>query len=320
MIVALTPNPSIDRTVRIDELRRGSVHRATAVRVDAGGKGVNVARALSAQGIDALAVQPLGGPEGALLARLLDEAGVPHADVEVPGATRINVTIADAGATTKVNEPGPEIPAEVAAALLTDTLAQPRATWIVGSGSLAPGMPHDFYAGLVTQARAAGRSVAIDTSGPSLGPAVAAGPDLIKPNHHELAELTGRSLRTLGDVRDAAAEVVAGGVGTVVVSLGADGAIAVAPGIAIHATAEPVTARSTVGAGDCLLAGLVAALDSGAMLADALLQGVAWGTAAVTLPGSDVPTPQIVSTINPRVTDPTDWDAPLQEETERTGQ
>ncbi|MDN4475605.1 1-phosphofructokinase [Demequina sp. SYSU T00192] len=293
MIVTLTPNPSVDRAITIDALLRGEVHRASDVRVDAGGKGVNVARAVTAQGGDALAVLPVGGPEGRLLEDLLDAAGVPRRSVPIAGAARMNISVLEPdGTTTKLNEPGPTLDAAEVEALLEATAASAAdASWIVGCGSLPPGAPEDLYAQLVARARAAGARVAIDSSGAPLAAAVAASPDLIKPNHEELAELVGHDLPTLGDVRAAATELVAGGIATVAVSLGGDGALLVTADEALHARATITAAVSTVGAGDCMLAGLLHGLSRSAPASDALAEGVAWGAAAVTLPGSRVPSP-----------------------------
>ncbi|HEU5240438.1 MAG TPA: PfkB family carbohydrate kinase, partial [Ornithinibacter sp.] len=116
-------------------------------------------------------------------------------------------------------------------------------------------------------------------------------PHLIKPNHEELAELVGHPLPTLGDVHAAALDLVADGIEVVAVSLGRDGALLVTPDEVVHATATISNPLSTVGAGDCMLAGLLHGLSSGLGAADALMSGVAWGAAAVTLPGSRVPSP-----------------------------
>ena len=108
MIITLTPNPSIDRAMVIDALRRGEVHRATSSRIDPGGKGVNVSRALSAQGSPTVAVLPAGGPEGHLMEELLDAAGVARRSVPVAGSLRMNISVLEPdGTTTKLNEQGP---------------------------------------------------------------------------------------------------------------------------------------------------------------------------------------------------------------------
>jgi 1-phosphofructokinase len=295
MIVTVTPNPSLDRTIEIDHLERGAVIRARAVRVDPGGKGVNVSRALAQHGRPTVAVLPSGGAEGAQLAALLAPQLVPTVPVPVAGATRSNVTLVEPdGTTTKVNEPGAPLTALEVTALeeRVEELAA-RATWVVGCGSLPRGVDASFYAQLVERARAAGARTAVDTSGPALAAVVPAAPDLLKPNHEELAELVGRSLTTLGDVADAAQALVTGGVGAVLVSLGAQGALLVDREGATLARGPRVTVRSTVGAGDSTLAGFLAAGGAGPV---ALRAAVAFGTAAVTLPGSALPGPDDLHT------------------------
>src|SRR5918998_4603973 len=259
MIVTLTPNPSLDRTIEIAELHRGEVHRATGGRVDPGGKGVNVSRALAAGDVATVAVFPSGGIEGDQLAALLAPFGVQTVQVPIAGTVRSNITVAEPdGTTTKLNEAGPELtPEEAAAVERTVVELAGRATWVVGSGSLPRGLGDDFYARLVTALRDHDTRVCIDASGAPLVAAVDAGPDLIKPNAEELAELVGRPLRRLGDVVDAAAEIRKRGVGTVLVSLGGDGALLVNADEVLHGWAPPVRVRSTVGAGDSTLAGFL---------------------------------------------------------------
>ena len=304
MIVSLTPNPSIDRAIVIDALLRGEVHRATSSRIDPGGKGVNVSRALAAQGTATIAVLPSGGPEGHLMDELLDTAGVARRSVPVSGSLRMNISVLEPdGTTTKLNEPGPQLsPAEVDA-LLTATLdAADGASWVVACGSLPPGAPTTFYADLVTRVRERGIRVAVDSSGAPMPLAVAARPNLIKPNHEELAELVGHDLPTLGDVRAAARDLVADGIEVVAVSLGSDGALLVTADEAVHAGAAITVPLSTVGAGDCMLAGLLHGLSTGMRPADALATAVTLGSAAVTLPGSRVPTPSDLVGIHAEVT------------------
>lgn len=307
MIVTVTPNPSIDRTVSVAQLWRGEVHRATSSRIDPGGKGVNVSRALAAQGRRTVAVLPVGGPEGHLLQELLDAASVGHVAVPVTGAVRMNITVVEPdGTTTKLNEPGPQLASSEVAALLTTTLGQAAGPgWVVGCGSLPPGAPADLYATLVSRVRGRGGRVAIDSSGAPLAVAVEARPHLIKPNHEELAELVGRELPMLSDVEAAARALVADGIETVAVSLGADGALLVTSTDAVHARATISNPLSTVGAGDCMLAGLLHGLSSGQSASDALTTGVLWGAAAVTLPGSRVPSHEDLRGIDVQVsTDP----------------
>jgi 1-phosphofructokinase len=291
MIVTVTPNPSLDRTLEVDELRRGEVVRAHAVRTDAGGKGVNVSRALVANGHPSRAVLPLGGPDGEVLASLLHALGIEVAAVPIADAVRSNVTIVEPdGTVTKVNAPGPRLTqVEVEALVERAVEAAQRADWVVASGSLAPGMPPDLYARLADAVEAVGARIAVDSSGPALQSVLSVRPDVLKPNEEELSEVTGDVPSTLGEVVDAAQDLQDHGIATVLVSLGATGAVLIQDGEVLHAESEVVVPRSTVGAGDALLAGFLAAGGDGAT---ALAEGVAWGTAACALPGTAVPGPE----------------------------
>lgn len=290
MIVTLTLNPSLDRTLEVGRLRRGAVQRAAQVRLDPGGKGVNVTRALLANGVDSRAVIPCGGPDGDELVRLLAAEAVAVVAVPIRGHTRSNVAVAEAdGTVTKINEPGAALSdGEFEAVAATVQRHAGPGGWVVLCGSLPPGLPADAYARLTRRFAAAGVRVAVDTSGPALPAAAAAGPDLLKPNREELADAAGAVLGDLGDVAAAAGRLREAGAGAVLVSLGADGALLVDGDGVRLARAAPVLARSTVGAGDALLAGFLAA---GARGGAALAQAVAWGTAAVALPGSRMPGP-----------------------------
>jgi 1-phosphofructokinase len=304
MIVTVTANPSLDRTIEVDRLRRGEVQRAKGDRVDPGGKGVNVSRALVANGHATRAVLISGGHAGTELLDLLAEAGVPIIEVPVSQGVRSNLTLAEAdGTVTKLNESGPILRSEEIEELLEAAISAPpnyalqtpsssidRPTaWIAGCGSLPPGVGADFYAVLVERAREAGAVTVIDTSGPALEACLAARPDLVKPNLEELAEAARTPIRTMGDAVAAAEALRAAGAGAVLASLGADGAVLVEADGVWHAKA-PLAGplASTVGAGDAALAGFLAAGGRGP---DALAAAVAWGTAAVCLPGSIMPGP-----------------------------
>jgi 1-phosphofructokinase len=290
MIVTVTPNPSLDRTLEVEELRRGEVVRAHADRSDPGGKGVNVSRALVANGHASRAVLPLGGADGELLASLLRGLGIEVASVPIVDGIRSNVTVVEPdGTVTKLNAPGPRLSdVEVAALLERAVGAVDGAGWVVASGSLGPGTPDDLYARLTAAVRAAGVRVAVDTSGPALERVLVAAPDVLKPNEEELSQVTGVVSETLGDVVLAANQLRSKGVGIVLVSLGPSGAVLVDDGEAFHAESDVIVPRSTVGAGDALLAGFLAAGGEGP---EALAEGVAWGAAACVLPGTAVPGP-----------------------------
>jgi 1-phosphofructokinase len=288
VIVTVTLNPSLDRTLEVAALPHGALTRATRTRLDAGGKGVNVARALAEHHAKARAVLPLGGPDGEQLMDLLVRDGIDVVAVPVAARTRSNVSIAEPdGTVTKVNEPGGQLTeAEVAALCEAVLTAAGGAEWVVLCGSLPPGVPDDVYVRLSTALGRTGTAVAVDTSGPALRSTLAARPALVKPNREELAESVGRPVHTLGAVVAAARSVRTAGAGAVLASLGADGAVLVDEDGVLYGRSRVAEPRSTVGAGDAMLAGFLAA---GARGERALTEALAWGAAAVGLPGSRMP-------------------------------
>ncbi len=320
MIVTLTANPSLDRTVSLPgPLERGEVQRAVSVRQESGGKGVNVSRALVASGLDTVAVLP-GADSDPVLAGLRD-AKVPFSALPISEPLRTNVALTEPdGTTTKINEPGPILDSAQQEELIALLLERSRgASWVVLAGSLPPGFPEDFYATVTRRLRMSDGGaplIAVDSSGAPLAGAVAGGgaqdssahtkavasgkPDLLKPNAEELAELaalagsaqpyTAEQLEADPDVAAAAAAaVVRSGVAAVLATLGSKGAVLATADGAWLATHPPVTAVSTVGAGDSALAGYLLAHGQGATPADCLRQAVAHGAAAASLPGSTVP-------------------------------
>ncbi len=317
MIVTLTANPSLDRTVELPApLARGEVQRAVAVHQHSGGKGVNVSRALVASGLDTVAVLP-GGDSDPVLAGLLDD-GVPYAALPISEPLRSNVTLTEPdGVTTKINEPGPELSLDEQEALIGLLLDRSRgASWVVLAGSLPPGVPADFYATVARRIRSMDNDpanggpplIAIDSSGAPLVAAITGDsngningkPDLLKPNAEELAELAAAAGLTDVHTADeleadpglaarAASAVVGSGVGAVLATLGSKGAVLVTADGAWLATHPPIQAVSTVGAGDSSLAGYLLAATNGGTSQDCLRQAVAHGAAAASLPGSTVP-------------------------------
>ncbi|MEG8281160.1 1-phosphofructokinase [Streptomyces sp. AHA2] len=290
MILTVTPNPSLDRTYEVPSLDRGEVIRAAGERMDPGGKGVNVSRAVAAAGRRTVAVLPLGGAPGALVAELLDQQGIEVAPVPVAGATRSNIALAESdGVLTKINAPGPEL-SEAESELLLETVRRQSgdAAWIACCGSLPRGLAPSWYADLVARTHAAGARIALDTSGPALLAALRERPDVVKPNAEELSEAVGRPLATVGDAVKAAEELRERGARAVLASLGADGQLLVSEQGTWFGSARVEAVRSNVGAGDSSLAGFLIAGGSGP---EALASAVAHGAAAVRLPGSVMPTP-----------------------------
>ncbi|PKW09387.1 1-phosphofructokinase [Streptomyces sp. 1222.5] len=290
MILTVTPNPSLDRSYEVLALKRGEVIRAETERTDPGGKGVNVSRAVAATGWRTVAVLPLGGAPGALVAELLDAQGIEVAPVPIAGATRSNIALAESdGVLTKINAPGPDLSAAEQELLLETVREQSRdADWIACCGSLPGGLAPSWYADVVMRAHAGGARIALDTSGRALLEALRARPDVVKPNAEELARAVGRPLATVGDALKAAEELRTMGAGAVLASLGADGQLLVEETGAWFGNARVAAVRSNVGAGDSSLAGFLVAGGTGP---EALASAVAHGAAAVQLPGSVMPTP-----------------------------
>ena len=260
-VATVTLNPAIDRTITVSGLARGAVNRAEHAGDRAGGKGVNVAAALAEQGHRVAALGFLGRDNDTIFAAHFAAFGIEDRCRRLPGATRTGIKIVDParGETTDLNFPGLAPAPEELEALLRQLDAL-DARWCVLAGSLPPGVPVDFYAQAIRRLRARGVRVALDTSGAALVAAIEAGPDLIKPNAHELEALVGRALPDEAAVIAAAEMLVAAkGVGLVAVSRGADGAVFVTAEELVAARPPAVEVRSTVGAGDAMVAGLVAA-------------------------------------------------------------
>ena len=314
MIVTLTPNPSLDRALDVDRLEVGEVNRAHAAHVHPGGKGINVSRVLARQAVETRAVLPVGGADGDYLVRLLHEHGVPAVPVPIAGDTRTNLTLVDSrGTTTKVNAPGPQLSAAEVDALLAAVEAQltSRPAALVAAGSLPAGAGDSFFVRLAGLAARYSVPLVLDTSGTPFTRAVRAGGlCLVKPNDEELADLVGRELSTVGEVVAAAREVMSAGTSAVLVSLGAHGALLVLAEGTWWAGGPALVPLSTVGAGDTTLAGYLGATGTPG---ERLRAAVAWGRAAVMVPGTAVPDPADVDVDAVRVVESPDPRLALKE-------
>lgn len=311
MFLTVTLNAAIDKTLRVANLQIGRRHRCAPGDLQAGGKGINVARALVRNGHQARAVVPAGGAEGDQLISLLEHCDIDVVRVRTEEPVRSNISVVEPDATvTKLNEIGPRLSAREIETMCDVLLANVAdARWVVAAGSLPPGVDEDFYAALIGRLASTGVQVVVDTSGPAFRTSVKAGPALVKPNLDELEEAVGRRLDTVRDIVDAAQELRSLGAGKVLASLGSKGAVLVeGAGIwCANASAEP---RSSVGAGDAMLAGFLAAGGSGPQ---ALATAVAWGAAAVSLPGSTMPGPEDVKARRVRVDPHPGWDEKVRE-------
>ena len=286
MILTVTPNPAIDLTWSVARIEAGGSHRVAAGTARAGGKGLNVARVLHAQGHLVHAVATAGGSTGGELAADLRASDLPHRLVGVVAPTRRSIALHDehTDETTIFNELGVNhSPSEWRALQIAATRALPDCRCLVGSGSLPPGGPVTFLAELVGVARAAGIASVVDTSGPALLEAAKARASLLKPNRDELRDATGESDPVAG-----ARALIALGAEWVVVSLGAEGMLAVCAGDPVTVLSarlpEPLRGNAT-GAGDAAVAAAAALLADGETDPERVLRAAtAWSAAAVLMP------------------------------------
>ena len=288
MITTICLNPALDRTVTVDSLVPGHVNRIRTARTDVGGKGVNVAVVCRRLGLDAQVIG-CAGVDGYSKLRAKAKAEDISCDFHtVEGAIRINTKVVslDGSSVTELNEPGPTLTAEDMDVFF-DMAAEAAAgsEYVVITGSLPPGCPVHTYRNLIEMLHV---PCILDVGGAALAEGVKAKPFLIKPNHHELAATVGRELHTLGDIRAAAQTFVDGGVRHVVVSLGKDGALYVGEEGCFYAPEIPVEVRSTVGAGDALVGGLLYGLVKHGTMRDGFRAGAAAGTASVMTEGTQL--------------------------------
>ena len=299
MIVTLTVNPALDRTIALDAaLRPGEVQAARSAREEAGGKGVNVSRVVAAAGVDTLAVLPLATDDPYRVP--LAASGISTVPVPVARQVRTNLAITDPdGVTTKINLPGsPLSGADSAAVVHAVVEASADADWLVLAGSLPDSAAASFYVDVISAVRdrrgASAPRIAVDASGPALHEVVAHGAvDLIKPNDEELAELLGTPVDGTSPegIMDSVRAIVPARVAAALITLGGAGAVLVTAQGAWFAAAPRIRVVSTVGAGDSSLAGYLLADLAGADAAARLTSAIRYGAAAASLPGTQVPTP-----------------------------
>lgn len=291
VVVTVTLNPALDRTVEVEGLRVGGTNRAAVVRVDPGGKGLNVARVARRLGLRAIALGFVGEENSHVFHRVLAREDVEDRLLEVPGETRTNLKVLDrlTGTETEINDTGFRVAPEYLERLvarLDETLEGCGA--LVVTGSLPPGVPADFYGRLIGRARQAGVLTVLDASGEALLRGLEAGPGAVKPNRAELEEVAGAPLDDLNAVHEAAKGLRVAGAGWVLVSLGAEGALLVTPEGSWYGAAPPVTAGSTVGAGDSMVAAMVHGFLTGLAPQEILRRALAAGAATAVLPGTQL--------------------------------
>ena len=300
MIVTVTPNPVVDRTLTVPQIVMNDMVRATEVREDWGGKGFNVSRALQSFGQESVAVGFLGGVTGAKLASGLRAHGIRLTAVPITDEPRTNIVIAEADAKryVKVNEAGPTISGEEQMVFFeyVDNTVRAGDIWAL-CGSLPLGLSFDFYARLTERLHHAGARVLLDTSGEAFRIGLSACPDIIKPNNAEAALFLGEAIKGPEQAAKAVDKFVEMGITLVTVSLGAAGLMLGSGSSRIWARPPPVHAENPVGAGDALVAGIVWAVSEGLSLAEIARWGVASGTAAAVRKGVSVGTRHEIETL-----------------------
>jgi 6-phosphofructokinase 2 len=290
-IVTVTLNPCIDKSTTVGAMAPEKKLRCEAPVFEPGGGGINVARAIKKLGGEALAIYPSGGHSGIFLDQLLQEEGVPTKIIKTQSYTRENLIVLEKTTNNqyRFGMPGPALSEGEWKQCLQMIEEENNIDFIVASGSLPPGVPTNIYAQIAAIAKKKGAKLIVDTSGKALQDAVDEGIFLLKPNLAELSSLAGREEINAELVDDVAREIIdRGGCEVVVVSLGAAGAMLVSKNEIIQATPPAVKKRSTVGAGDSMVAGIVLSLSRGWELKDALRYGVATGTAATMNHGTEL--------------------------------
>ncbi len=303
-IATITLNPAIDQTVSIPDFQAGKVNRVKHSQSDPGGKGVNVASFLSDFGFQVAVTGFLGEENTLLFERLFVKKHIEDRFVRIAGSTRIGIKITDEvkQQTTDINFPG-QAPTTADIESLLQIVEQLTADchWFVMAGSIPAGCSLDIYFELVKLVTRHGRAVALDTSGEGLRRALPAIPTLVKPNIDELQELVGRPLSTQVEVVAAARSWLEQGMETVVVSMGAEGAIFVEANDVVLAQPPRVTVKSTVGAGDAMVSGTVAGKIQDASLAECARLGTAFSLSAISQVGSGLPSLEAIETFKSQV-------------------
>ncbi len=305
-IVTLTLNPALDISSSVEFVTPSDKLRCQSPVFEPGGGGINVSRVCQRLGESTLAVVPLGGPTGSRIADLLAAERIETTVIEIGDETRQSFSIIEdaTGHQYRFVLPGPTMAADEVASALSSVVAAARgAACVVVSGSLPDGVDHDFVIDLV--AAIEDTPVIVDTSGPALVAALQSGAHMVKPSARELSYVVGRTLLTEADIEDAAVEVKARSkVDVLVASIGAGGAIAIDDTGTMRLRAPTVQVRSTVGAGDSMVAGLAVGVSRRCELIDSAALGVAAGTAAVLTDGSKLCEADEVERLLPAVVRP----------------
>ncbi len=289
MIATVTLNPSVDKSILVRDLEIGKTNRGEVVRLEAGGKGINVARALKLWGSTVFALGLVARGDGQFILDAIGAQGIPADFVRIPGDTRVCLKIHDtkSGSETELNELGPPVtPADLGGLRRKIEHYAPQCDVMVFSGSLPPGAPPGTFSDLIRVATESGARCILDTSGVALKFGLGAAPYLVKPNRAEAAELLGRPLRTRLELVEAAREFMQMGAEHVLISMGAVGALGVARGETLFAVPPDIEFRSSTGAGDAMVAAMAIAVVERLSFREAFRLAVAAGAATAALEGT----------------------------------
>jgi 1-phosphofructokinase family hexose kinase len=287
LIVTLTVNPAIDRTITVDRLVFEDRAYITSSRESAGGRGINAASVIHCFGGETMAIVPAGGESGTHFEDLVKVSGFQLVVVPVRSGVRHNLIITDKqGLTIKLNEPGPPLDKPELARLEKEIRARlRRATWLLLCGSLPPGVPARFYADLIALARTRGVKTLLDADGAALEVGIGAKPTVVKPNQQEAERLLKTALLTRTHFVHAVERMQKMGAETVILSLGTQGAVGAYDKQMVEVIPPRVDAIAPIGAGDALAAAFAWSMERNHDFRDALRWGVAAGTASAHLPG-----------------------------------
>ncbi|MDF2935994.1 MAG: pfkB [Paenibacillaceae bacterium] len=291
-VVTVTMNPAVDKTVNVEKIELAGLNRIKDVRIDAGGKGINVAKVLAGFGVRSAALAVAGGYQSSLLRDKLEQAGIACSFEEAEGETRVNLKVVDESTrqTTEFNEQGIQVNAGILERFTTRFAdALDGTAYAVIGGSLPPGAPAGYYRTLIDAARKRKVSVILDADGPAFAEGLEAQPYAIKPNLHELELYFGHRLEDDKALVSAARELIRNkGVTLVLVSMGGDGSILISATEAYRARPFPIQPLSTVGAGDSMVAAMVYSLLGGRTLEEMARITSAAGTITASKPGTQV--------------------------------
>lgn len=304
MIVTVTLTPALDKTVTLPGFTVDKVNRIQSMRLDAGGKGINVSKVLKALGTDSVATGILGGGTGRFIQKSLEEEGIACDFAWVEQDTRTNLKVIDPElhTNTDINEAGAPVSEAVLEEVFEKTAARLQPGDIVVLAGKAPqGTADTIFADWTRRLREKGAKVYMDADAALLIEGAAACPALIKPNDEELSRLMGRKVNGLEDIAAAALELVERGIETVVVSLGGDGALFVRKDQVLRGQGLKVPVLSTVGAGDSMMATLCHGVASGMDFADTCRLAMAVSAATVMCPGTQAADMNTVRELLPKV-------------------